>query len=237
MAFPETLATTSGSPTTEKHLPNGDMYIGSFFRQHPSRIWKIFMVRWLVNPILVYMSKVDGKFNFSPISVNFLTEVAKVIFALVVLLIQARNQKGGEKPLLSISTFVQPAGSTPDSQKNSFQILKALNGSIQALLLVVVGNNNPCTIKMSSAQYPFYIVKDENQDSIDSLQATYHHWEHISVASREHARLTKELLLNCESIEWQVLLRLPDGSLMEITKVYPLDAVFDNPEDVPEDVM
>lgn len=34
-----------------------------------------------------------------------------------------------------------------------------------------------------------------------------------------------------------VIFRLPDGSLMEITKVYPLDAVFDNPEDVPEDVM
>ncbi|XP_042513665.1 enoyl-[acyl-carrier-protein] reductase [NADH], chloroplastic-like [Macadamia integrifolia] len=30
--------------------------------------------------------------------------------------------------------------------------------------------------------------------------------------------------------------KLPDGSLMEITKVYPLDAVFDSPEDVPEDV-
>ncbi|KAH6812378.1 Rossmann-fold superfamily protein [Perilla frutescens var. frutescens] len=29
---------------------------------------------------------------------------------------------------------------------------------------------------------------------------------------------------------------LPDGSLMEITKVYPLDAVFDTPEDVPEDI-
>ncbi|XAR62397.1 Enoyl-[acyl-carrier-protein] reductase (NADH) [Bertholletia excelsa] len=29
---------------------------------------------------------------------------------------------------------------------------------------------------------------------------------------------------------------LPNGSLMEITKVYPLDAVYDNPEDVPEDV-
>ncbi|GFP91084.1 enoyl-[acyl-carrier-protein] reductase [nadh] chloroplastic [Phtheirospermum japonicum] len=28
---------------------------------------------------------------------------------------------------------------------------------------------------------------------------------------------------------------LPDGSLMEITKVYPLDAVFDCPEDVPDD--
>ena len=24
---------------------------------------------------------------------------------------------------------------------------------------------------------------------------------------------------------------------MEITKVYPLDAVFDNPDDIPEDVM
>ncbi|GER25045.1 enoyl-[acyl-carrier-protein] reductase [Striga asiatica] len=29
---------------------------------------------------------------------------------------------------------------------------------------------------------------------------------------------------------------LPDGSLMEITKVYALDAVFDAPEDVPEDI-
>ncbi|KAF9587250.1 hypothetical protein IFM89_039531 [Coptis chinensis] len=29
---------------------------------------------------------------------------------------------------------------------------------------------------------------------------------------------------------------LPDGSLMEITKVYPLDAVYDTLEDVPEDV-
>ncbi|KAH1141290.1 hypothetical protein GYH30_032510 [Glycine max] len=29
---------------------------------------------------------------------------------------------------------------------------------------------------------------------------------------------------------------LPDGSMMEITKVYPLDAVFDNPDDVPEDI-
>ncbi|XVE78808.1 hypothetical protein DITRI_Ditri14bG0007800 [Diplodiscus trichospermus] len=29
---------------------------------------------------------------------------------------------------------------------------------------------------------------------------------------------------------------LPDGSLMEITKVYPLDAVFDSPDDAPEDI-
>lgn len=53
------------------------------------------------------MSKVDGNFKFSPISVNFLTEAAKVLFAVVMLLFQARNQKVGEKPLLSVSTFVQ----------------------------------------------------------------------------------------------------------------------------------
>ena len=30
--------------------------------------------------------------------------------------------------------------------------------------------------------------------------------------------------------------RLPDGSLFDIKKVYPMDAVFDSPEDVPEEV-
>ncbi|XP_048137294.1 enoyl-[acyl-carrier-protein] reductase [NADH], chloroplastic isoform X2 [Rhodamnia argentea] len=29
---------------------------------------------------------------------------------------------------------------------------------------------------------------------------------------------------------------LPDGSVMEISKVYPLDAVYDTPDDIPEDV-
>lgn len=43
---------------------------------------------FLYQPILVYMSKVDGKFEFSPISVNFLTEAAKVLFAVVMLLLQ-----------------------------------------------------------------------------------------------------------------------------------------------------
>ncbi|KAL5681311.1 hypothetical protein ACJX0J_007696, partial [Zea mays] len=30
--------------------------------------------------------------------------------------------------------------------------------------------------------------------------------------------------------------KLPDGSLMDIVKVYPLDVVYDSPDDVPEDV-
>jgi hypothetical protein len=45
-------------------------------------------VNFVLQPILVFMSKVDGKFQFSPISVNFLTEVAKVIFAIVMLVIE-----------------------------------------------------------------------------------------------------------------------------------------------------
>lgn len=39
-------------------------------------------------PVLVFMSKVDGKFKFSPVSVNFLTEATKVVFAILMLLIQ-----------------------------------------------------------------------------------------------------------------------------------------------------
>jgi hypothetical protein len=50
-----------------------------------------------LQPILVYMSKVDGKFMFSPVSVNFLTEATKIVFAIVMLLIQVY--------LLSLSLF------------------------------------------------------------------------------------------------------------------------------------
>ncbi|XP_027085964.1 CMP-sialic acid transporter 4 [Coffea arabica] len=62
-----------------------------------------------LQPILVYMSKVDGSFKFSPISVNFLTEVTKVVFAVLMLCFQARHQKVGEKPLLSVSIFFRAA--------------------------------------------------------------------------------------------------------------------------------
>lgn len=46
------------------------------------------MFLFLCQPVLVYMSKVDGKFKFSPVSVNFLTEAAKVLFAIIMLLFQ-----------------------------------------------------------------------------------------------------------------------------------------------------
>lgn len=61
------------------------------------------------------MSKVDGKFEFSPISVNFLTEAAKVLFAVVMLLLQVLSTSFSS-PLLKyarqyscllISTFIK----------------------------------------------------------------------------------------------------------------------------------
>jgi len=50
----------------------------------------------MLQPILVYISKHNGNFDYSPISVNFLTETAKVFFAIFMLLIQ----------VLSFSSFV-----------------------------------------------------------------------------------------------------------------------------------
>jgi SYP6 family syntaxin len=59
-------------------------------------------------------------------------------------------------------------------------------------------------MSMSSAQDPFYIVREEIQDSIDKLQSTFHRWEQTASNTGEYVHLTKELLTSCESIEWQV---------------------------------
>lgn len=56
---------------------------------------------------------------------------------------------------------------------------------------------------MPSAQDPFYVVKQDIQQSIDKVQSTFRQWENTSDAS-ERSRLSKEVLTNCESIEWQV---------------------------------
>ncbi|GMY32358.1 CMP-sialic acid transporter 2-like [Fagus crenata] len=96
-------------------------------------------------PILVYMSKVDGRFKFSPISVNFLTEVTKVIFAITMLIIQARHQKVGEKPLLSFSTFVQAARNNVLLAVPAF--LYAINNYLKFIMQLYF---NPATVKMLS---------------------------------------------------------------------------------------
>ncbi|KAM0911855.1 hypothetical protein ACQ4PT_013207 [Festuca glaucescens] len=98
-----------------------------------------------LQPILVFMCKVDGKFKFSPMSVNFLTEVAKVFFAIIMLIIQSRKQKVGEKPLLSISTFVQAA------RNNVLLAIPALLYAINNYLKFTMQLYfNPSTVKMLS---------------------------------------------------------------------------------------
>ncbi|XVF87412.1 hypothetical protein PTKIN_Ptkin18bG0118200 [Pterospermum kingtungense] len=57
---------------------------------------------------------------------------------------------------------------------------------------------------MSKAQDPFYIVKEEIQESIDKLQSSFLQWERVSPDTGEQVHPTKELLANCDSIEWQV---------------------------------
>ncbi|XP_057423788.1 CMP-sialic acid transporter 3-like [Lotus japonicus] len=98
-----------------------------------------------LQPILVYMSKVDGKFNFSPISVNFLTEITKVFFAIVMLFLQARNQKVGEKPLLSISIFMQAARNNVLLAVPAF--LYAINNYLKFTMQLYF---SPATVKMLS---------------------------------------------------------------------------------------
>ncbi|XP_062182424.1 syntaxin-61-like [Phragmites australis] len=57
---------------------------------------------------------------------------------------------------------------------------------------------------MTPAQDPFYIVRDEIQDSIDKVQDTFHQWKQTPENTGEYVHLTKELLTSCESIQWQV---------------------------------
>ncbi|XP_058102351.1 CMP-sialic acid transporter 5-like [Magnolia sinica] len=98
-----------------------------------------------LQPILVFMSKVDGKFEFSPVSVNFLTEAAKVVFAVVMLLFQARHQKVGEKSLLSPSTLVQAARNNVLLAVPAF--LYAINNYLKFTMQLYF---NPATVKMLS---------------------------------------------------------------------------------------
>ncbi|KAL8483156.1 hypothetical protein ACS0TY_026006 [Phlomoides rotata] len=98
-----------------------------------------------LQPVLVFMSKVDGRFKFSPISVNFLTEIAKVLFAITMLIFQAKRQKAGEKPILSISTFIQAARSNVLLAIPA--LLYAINNYLKFTMQLYF---NPATVKMLS---------------------------------------------------------------------------------------
>lgn len=98
-----------------------------------------------LQPILVYMSKVDGKFKFSPISVNFLTEITKIIFAIVMLFIQARGLKVGDKPLFTVSIFMQAARNNVLLAVPAF--LYAINNYLKFIMQLYF---NPASVKMLS---------------------------------------------------------------------------------------
>ncbi|XP_019152318.1 PREDICTED: syntaxin-61 [Ipomoea nil] len=57
---------------------------------------------------------------------------------------------------------------------------------------------------MSSAQDPFYIVKEEIQESIEKLLSTFHQWERTPPSSGDRLHLSRELITTCDSIDWQV---------------------------------
>ncbi|RVW67409.1 CMP-sialic acid transporter 3 [Vitis vinifera] len=98
---------------------------------------------WIVDFLSFEM--VDGKFEFNPISVNFVTEISKVIFPIVMLLLQARRQKVGKKPLLSVSVFVQAA------RNNVLLVIPTLLYVINNYLkLIMQLYFNPETVKMLS---------------------------------------------------------------------------------------
>ncbi|XP_024387181.1 CMP-sialic acid transporter 5 isoform X2 [Physcomitrium patens] len=98
-----------------------------------------------LQPILVYISKVDGKFLFSPVSVNFLTELMKVVFAIGMILWQARRQRPGERSLLSPSVILTAA------RKNYLlavpACLYAINNYLKFIMQLYF---NPATVKMLS---------------------------------------------------------------------------------------
>ncbi|XP_010507718.2 PREDICTED: CMP-sialic acid transporter 2-like [Camelina sativa] len=107
-----------------------------------------------LQPVLVYMCKVDGKFNFSPISVNFLTEIAKVIFAIVMLLFQAPKSW---REASTISFYVCPGTSSwqlsyLEAARNNVLLavpagLYAINNYLKFTMQLYF---NPATVKMLS---------------------------------------------------------------------------------------
>ncbi|XP_039057441.1 CMP-sialic acid transporter 3-like [Hibiscus syriacus] len=91
------------------------------------------------------MSKANGGFKFSPLSVNLLTEVAKVTFAIIMLLFQVRKKKVEEKSLLSISSLVQAARNNVLLAVPA--LLYAINNYLKFIMQLYF---NPATVKMLS---------------------------------------------------------------------------------------
>jgi hypothetical protein len=97
----------------------------------PQQLFLYMCLRAGLQPVLVHLSKnKSGKFSFNPISVNLMTEVCKVIFALTVLLCLVSRQQQ-QQQLTARCCSVSGAGSTssssvPDEQAGA---AAAVNGA------------------------------------------------------------------------------------------------------------
>lgn len=132
--------------------PVAEAYSGSqgraaFLRD---RAFKIFLVTGDcvligMQPILVHMCKVDGKFNFSPVSVNLLTELTKMVFAVIVLSFQARKQRPTDKSRLSLPAVLRAGRANILLAVPSF--LYAINNYLKFIMQLYF---KPATVKMLS---------------------------------------------------------------------------------------
>ncbi|XP_028064764.1 CMP-sialic acid transporter 2 isoform X1 [Camellia sinensis] len=189
-----------------------------------------------LQPILVFMSKVDGSFKFSPISVNFLTECAKVLFAIVMLLLQARRQKVGEKPVLTVSIFVQAA------RNNALLAVPALLYAINNYLKFIMQLYfNPATVKMLSNLKVLVIavlLKIIMKRRFSIIQVcTYKHSPHDFILSLRYVQFCFIVLLQWEAlallligISINQLRSLPEGAtalgLPVATSAYVYTLIF-----------
>ncbi|CAI5468652.1 unnamed protein product [Closterium sp. Yama58-4] len=55
-----------------------------------------------------------------------------------------------------------------------------------------------------AAQDPFYLVRDEIQDSVSKVQDDYSKWERLGASSQERETLSKTILADTETLEWEL---------------------------------
>jgi len=98
-----------------------------------------------LQPILVHMSKVDGRFAYSPVSVNLLTEICKVLFAVALLLAQARwpSKFGDDRVLLNYKELSRAARSNIMLAVPA--LLYAINNYLKFVMQLYF---KPATVKM-----------------------------------------------------------------------------------------
>ncbi|MCO5590402.1 hypothetical protein L7F22_044372 [Adiantum nelumboides] len=64
--------------------------------------------------------------------------------------------------------------------------------------------NNVGHDTITAAQDPFYLVKEEVQGLVNSVQKSFKKWEQLLPGSLEGSQLGRDIVTDCASIDWQV---------------------------------